>query len=231
MSALGNLAKSDANTGEIQPSLPPDKANHDRSVTLPDRHEKHALIAFGSNQPFGDLSPAGLISMASGQVAAALGGGLRLSALYRTPSFPAGSGPDYANACAIVTLRHSLAATQALAICHEIEARFGRERQVRWGPRTLDIDLLAIDDLVLPDQAGHARWRNLSTAEQMLQIPAEVILPHPRLQDRAFVLVPLVEVAPEWRHPLLGQTVAQMLAALPAADRDAVVRLNPAASD
>lgn len=192
--------------------------------------EKHAIVAFGTNQAFGSLPPDGLILAASGQLASALGGAIRLSSLYRTPCFPVGAGPDYVNAAAIVTLRHDQSAQDVLEVLHKIEARFGRQRGERWAARTLDIDLLALGDEVWPDRATQDHWRGLSVAAQARQTPERLILPHPRLQDRAFVLVPLAELAPGWRHPILQRSVAEMLAALPEADRAGVVRLNPAAS-
>jgi 2-amino-4-hydroxy-6-hydroxymethyldihydropteridine diphosphokinase len=88
--------------------------------------------------------------------------------------------------------------------------------------RTLDLDLLALGDSVLPDAATQEHWRNLPLADQKRLAPDGLILPHPRLQDRAFVLVPLADVAPDWRHPLTGQTVAAMTASLPAAERAAM---------
>ncbi|MGL5008520.1 MAG: 2-amino-4-hydroxy-6-hydroxymethyldihydropteridine diphosphokinase, partial [Paracoccaceae bacterium] len=104
-----------------------------------------------------------------------------------------------------------------------IENRFGRRRDQRWGMRTLDLDLVALGDSVLPDAATHARWRDLPATDQARIAPETLILPHPRLQDRAFVLVPLADVAPDWRHPLLNLTVSEMVARLPAEDRAAVV--------
>lgn len=193
-------------------------------------HEKHALIAFGTNQPFGDMPPDAVILAGFGQLVAAFGTNATLSPLYRTPCFPAGAGPDYVNAAAVVTLRHNAAAPEVLEVLHDIEARFGRERHSRWAARTLDIDLLALGDEVWPDAATQSHWRGLPLADQARLAPEGLILPHPRMQDRAFVLVPLADVAPDWQHPLLGQSVSQMLATLPAADRDEVVRLNPAAS-
>lgn len=147
----------------------------------------------------------------------------RLSPLYETPCFPAGAGPNYVNAAAVVTLRHNQTPAEALAALHRIEARFGRVRQQRWGMRTLDIDLLAVGQTILPNREIFLHWRDLPPSEQRSQVPQQLILPHPRLHERGFVLVPLADVAPDWRHPVLGQSVAEMLAALPEAERAEIV--------
>lgn len=93
----------------------------------------------------------------------------------------------------------------------------GRTRGVRWGTRTLDLDLIACGDAVLPDLTTYLHWRDLPLEAQMQAAPQELILPHPRMQDRAFVLVPMADIAPDWVHPVLDRSVRQMLAALPAA--------------
>jgi 2-amino-4-hydroxy-6-hydroxymethyldihydropteridine diphosphokinase len=142
------------------------------------------------------------------------------SKYYHTPAFPAGNGPDYINAALLCAAPWS--PDHALEVLHDIEHEMGRARTQRWGQRTLDIDMIAYDDLVLPDLQTHARWRALPLAEQMTQTPDELILPHPRMQDRAFVLVPLAGIAPDWVHPVLNVTVRQMLDALAQADKDAV---------
>ncbi len=180
------------------------------------------FVALGANLPFETLTPEATLRSA---VAALSAEGLELVTLSRffaTPCFPAGAGPDYVNAAAVLDGGGESDLASTLARLHAVEARFGRKRAQRWGMRTLDIDLLAMGDSVLPDVATQDRWRNLPPDAQIGTTPDQLILPHPRLQDRAFVLVPLADVAPGWVHPCTGLTVLQMLEALPQADRDAV---------
>lgn len=181
-----------------------------------------ALVAFGANLPFEGDPPETTLRRAAKALGEEGLSVLALSRLYATPCFPAGAGPDYVNAAAVLDVGAVLDATSILQRLHRVEAHFGRLREQRWGMRTLDIDLLALGDSVLPDAATQDAWRDLAPEAQARLAPDRLILPHPRMQDRAFVLVPLADVAPDWLHPRLGLTVRQMLAALPQADRDAV---------
>jgi 2-amino-4-hydroxy-6-hydroxymethyldihydropteridine diphosphokinase len=101
--------------------------------------------------------------------------------------------PPYLNAAA--ELRTTLGPEELLSALQQVEDAFGRTREVRWGPRTLDLDLLLYEDLVVDTPA--------------LQVP------HPRMHERRFVLEPLCEIAPEAVHPVLGRTVREMLDELP----------------
>ncbi|MEY3309812.1 MAG: hypothetical protein RLZZ413_3850 [Pseudomonadota bacterium] len=184
-----------------------------------------ALIALGANLPNGENPPEATLKSALDALADRGISVCSVSRLYATPCFPAGSGPDYVNAAAAILVPAGLTADDILAHLLAVEMEFGRERKRRWGMRTLDLDLVAWGDRVLPDRPGFDRWRCLDPALQAQAAPDRLILPHPRLQDRAFVLVPLADVAPAWCHPVLGLTVSQMLAALPEADRRAVVPL------
>ena len=179
-----------------------------------------ALIAVGSNQNSIWGTPFDTVIQAVRELSAQFGATADTSLFYATPAFPAGSGPDFVNAA--VRIETSLDADAVLATLHAVEAKAGRLRETRWGQRTLDLDLIGLGDVVAPDAAGFCAWRDLGLADQQSQAPQHLILPHPRLQDRAFVLVPLADVAPDWVHPVSGDTVTQMLAALPDADRDAV---------
>ena len=192
---------------------------------MSDVTEIPALIALGANLPSGEYTPADTLRSALSEFADRGFSLQSVSRLYATPCFPAGSGPDYVNAAAAISVPAGMTADDVLAHLLAVEMEFGRERKRRWGMRTLDLDLVAWGDLVLPDRAVFDQWRGLDAALQAQAAPDRLILPHPRLQDRAFVLVPLADVAPAWRHPVLGLTVSQMLGALAQADRSAVVPL------
>ncbi|MBB93065.1 MAG: 2-amino-4-hydroxy-6-hydroxymethyldihydropteridine diphosphokinase [Rhodobacteraceae bacterium] len=178
------------------------------------------IICLGANLPSSAGSPAETLRRAVRELTC---NGFRVTSVSRffgTPCFPAGAGPDYVNAA--LTTRSDLPPDQVLAALHRVETAFGRNRQTRWGQRTLDLDLAAYDDLVLPDPDTYHQWRGLALAEQRLAAPDRLVLPHPRLQDRAFVLVPLMDIAPDWRHPVTGETIRDMTQQLPAEERDAV---------
>lgn len=172
----------------------------------------------GGNLPFGELQPTDTL-MAAVKMLAELGfSGIRRSRLYRTPCFPAGAGPDYVNAALSASCPPDWSAERVLENLHKIESDLGRVRVQRWGGRTLDLDLIAMGDVVRPDLATQTAWRDLPPTEQGLRAPDRLILPHPRLQDRAFVLVPLADVAPDWVHPILQKSVQEMLKGLSAVE-------------
>lgn len=118
----------------------------------------------------------------------------RASGVYETEAVggPA-DNPPFLNA--VLEIDTALAPRDLLAACLAVEDEFGRTRPTEWAPRTLDIDLLLYGSTVI-DESG-------------LQIP------HPRLQERAFVLAPLSEIAPDLRHPLLGKTIRELTDELP----------------
>jgi 2-amino-4-hydroxy-6-hydroxymethyldihydropteridine diphosphokinase len=134
------------------------------------------------------------------------------SAWYRTPAAPAGSGPDFVNGAAAIESAEAPAGL--LATLHAVERDLGRDRQRRWAPRVCDLDLLAAGATIEPDRAEVEKWMALPAEAQMTETPPWLILPHPRLHQRAFVLRPLLDVAPDWRHPVLALAPGAMLAAL-----------------
>lgn len=154
------------------------------------------LIALGSN--LGDR----LENLRAGVAGIDRAAGIEVvdvSPLYETAPVggPDGQGP-YLNAA--LAAETTLAAAEVLALLHRIEAERERLRVVHWGPRTLDLDLLVHGDLVCDTTPLH--------------------VPHPRMHERRFVMVPVCDLAPELVHPVLGRTMRELLADLPAEPGD-----------
>lgn len=180
------------------------------------------LVALGSNLSFGEMLPVQILRAALKSMNDSLLKVEQVSRFFATPSFPIGNGPDYVNAAAM--LCGEMSGVEILAILNRIEAEFARERDRRWGQRTLDLDLLAVRDEVAPDLPTFQAWRDIPLETQMTRAPDDLILPHPRMQDRAFVLVPLLDIAPDWQHPVSGLSVTEMLARL---DGDEIAQIRP----
>lgn len=150
------------------------------------------LIALGANMPSRAGPPAQTLKAALAALGDAGVGVLKVSSFLQTDAWPDPSDPPFTNAVAAV--QTSLQPTALLELLHAIETAFGRVRSRPNAPRTLDLDLLAHGGTVLAGQG--------------------LELPHPRLAQRRFVLEPLAEIAPNWRHPVTGLTAGQMLARL-----------------
>lgn len=148
----------------------------------------------------------------------------RISKWYKTPAYPAGSDPDFVNA--VVLVETDLLPYKILVALHQIEATLGRTRENRWEPRICDLDLIDCDGLVLPDEKTFIEWQDMKLPDQTTRTPAQLILPHPRLQDRTFVLVPMQDVSPEWVHPITGFGISKMIKALPKSDLDGIKEIS-----
>lgn len=157
------------------------------------------LIALGANLVSSAGTPAETIAEAIAEISRR---GIKTTAksrFYATPAWPDPLDPQFVNA--VIRVETSLSPDAIMALLHEIESLYGRTRSAKNAPRTLDLDLLDVDGRV---EEGPPT------------------LPHPRLSQRAFVLTPLADVAPGWRHPVSGLTVEQLIAALPEPERAAV---------
>lgn len=129
---------------------------------------------------------------------------LRTSSIYETEPAYYTNQPRFLNMAAQVETK--LGPVELFRFLKQIERRMGRQESIRYGPRVIDLDLLLYEDLVLDTP--------------------ELTIPHPRMAERPFVLVPLAEVSPEVRHPLLHQTIAELSAQLTVPE-GTIVRVLP----
>ncbi len=116
---------------------------------------------------------------------------------FQSAAVPDPKEPDYTNG--VISVETSLPAEQLLTVLHDIERVFGRIRRARWESRLIDLDLLDYRGLHRCVEGAHPGLE----------------LPHPRLEERAFVLLPLHDIAPHWRHPVSGKSLENLIAALP----------------
>lgn len=150
------------------------------------------LIAMGSNLPSRFGGPRETLEAALARLAEK---GLSVAARspwYETAPVPVSDQPWYVNG--VARIETGLDAVALLAVLHAVEAEFGRVRTIANAARCIDLDLLAYGETIRNDAP---------------------ILPHPRMQERAFVLLPLADVAPGWVHPVSRRSVEDMIASLP----------------
>jgi 2-amino-4-hydroxy-6-hydroxymethyldihydropteridine diphosphokinase len=153
------------------------------------------LIALGANLPSPHYgTPRQTCEAALAALAAQGVDVVRRSRWYQSDPVPPSGQPPFVNG--VAELKTELSPADLLALLHRIEQEFGRIRRLRNEARVIDLDLLAYGERV-------------STAGEVPE------LPHPRLAERAFVLLPLADLAPDWRHPVSGKRVADMVACLP----------------
>jgi 2-amino-4-hydroxy-6-hydroxymethyldihydropteridine diphosphokinase len=164
------------------------------------------LVGLGANLRMADGTPPAVTVLRAAAELADLPGmrGAALSRLWDSAPVPPSDQPRYVNA--VLRLEGRAEPEALLSALQALESRFGRVRSAPNAARTLDLDLLDLDGLVR-DQPP--------------------VLPHPRMHLRAFVLAPLAEVAPGWRHPASGLSVEALLAALPEPERAACRPLEP----
>ena len=147
------------------------------------------ILAFGSNLPFKNNSPQDNIEKAYEVLSK---NGIKIlnkSSIYRSEAYPNKNDPEFCNS--VVSVDTDLEPNILLKIILKIEASFDRKRYVKNSPRTLDIDIICFDDIVLNEK--------------------NLIIPHPEMQNRLFVLLPIQEINKNWLHPVLTKSVTNII--------------------
>jgi 2-amino-4-hydroxy-6-hydroxymethyldihydropteridine diphosphokinase len=181
-------------------------------------------LAFGSNQADSLKGSVAIIQSSYALLMANSVNIITISPFFQTPAFPAGNGPDYVNS--VVCAQTSLNQNDLLAVLHDIEATLGRKRKQRWGARVVDIDLLDYQGCILPSLEIYQYWRDMKLELQKTSWPDDLILPHPRIQDRGFALVPLKAVAPDWVHPVTHESIDVLIERLDPNELKEIVQIS-----
>lgn len=134
---------------------------------------------------------------------------IRVSSFWESKSYPDKTQPNFINAVSEVSA--NLNPYQFLGVLKEIEIMFGRKKNKRWGNRVLDLDILSSSSLIIPNLLVLNKWIKMPLLQQTKVQPGKLILPHPRIQDRLFVLKPLSELSPNWVHPVLNKSILELI--------------------
>ncbi|MCC3860655.1 2-amino-4-hydroxy-6-hydroxymethyldihydropteridine diphosphokinase [Pseudemcibacter aquimaris] len=165
---------------------------------------KMILIGLGSNLTTDEFATSKEILEAAMDMLAQRGVEiLKRSAFYETEPVPKSDQPWFCNA--VVSVETKMGAIDLLKLLHDIEHDLGRVRRKRWEARIIDLDLLSYNDEIFPSRD---EWE--SEAQNIN--PEHAIIPHGRLHERDFVLIPMMDICPDWQHPVLGKTTEKMLA-------------------
>ena len=155
------------------------------------------LIGLGANLPSAAGPPRATLEAALARLEAS---GVHITGCarwYRTAPVPASDQPWFVNG--VVRVESALDPKALLALLRRIEGEFGRRRTAPNAARSLDLDIIDYDGRI--------------------ETTPDLVLPHPRMQDRGFVLYPLADIAPGWRHPVSGKTVEELISALPSGQK------------
>lgn len=152
------------------------------------------LVALGANLSFQNRTPVETLRAAIARLQEAAGIEVEdMSQFYETAPVPAGDQPDFVNA--MIRLQTDLTPHNLMRRLLDTEKEFGRSRREQWGARTLDLDLIDFNGCKIDEVVGEIA----------------LLLPHPRLHQRLFVLLPLLDLAPNWVHPATGKSIDEMI--------------------
>ena len=183
--------------------------------------KKLCWLALGSNLPYRGMEPLQVIDAAITALQDAGLDQVKVSGFYRTEPVPKSDQADFINC--VLTSKTDYNALEILNICQLIEQSFGRDRSTRWGARTLDIDIINYDHQIIP---SIEEWRAAAEAVDANSELPKLVLPHPCMHKRAFVLQPLCDLVPGWWHPVCSRTAADLLSQQPEQDRVGVVAVE-----
>ena len=145
----------------------------------------NVFLLLGSNLGRRELS----LQKAIAYIGQEVGSVVKQSSVYETQAWGKTDQPDYLNQ--VIIVKTNLTPREVLKSILQIELNMGRERKEKWGERIIDIDILFYEDMIVNE--------------------ADLVIPHPELQNRRFTLAPLAQIAPDWVHPVLNKTMFTLL--------------------